>query len=145
MLHLVGDSFVLDQREVIMCIGLHVKYRIFFSEVLKNQISWKSFELERRCSMRTGRQTGQKHEETNSRFSLILRTRLKPQLKPKWYCSVYWVKLISIWSSNFFSTTSKTLLKRSEAPFRGGGEGKVWWSSNPSDKKKAYIILAGEL
>jgi hypothetical protein len=77
------------ERDIIkMYIGLHVKYQlllshfnetwisstVFFKKILKYRIPRKSAQWEPSCSMRTDGLN--RHNETNSRFSQFLRTRL---------------------------------------------------------------------
>jgi hypothetical protein len=75
-----------------MYIGLHLKYRLFLSDVIQHwrvltqflkiieyQIQWQSVQWEPRCSMRMNRQITP--DEANSHSSQILRTRLKISIK----------------------------------------------------------------
>ena len=79
-LQLLSEKFLIPRRNerdmIKMCIGLHVKYRLFlydvtvtwifstdFRKIMKYQISWKSVQWEPSCSMRTD------GHEANNRFS----------------------------------------------------------------------------
>jgi len=54
---------------------LEFSQQIFFKNLVKYQISWKPVQWEPSCSLRTDGRTG-RHDEANSRFTAILRTRL---------------------------------------------------------------------
>jgi hypothetical protein len=72
-----------------MCIGVHVKYPLFFSDVnetwifstnfwksLKYKISWKTIQWEPSCFVRTDRRID-RHDEFNSRCSKFFEKHLK--------------------------------------------------------------------